>query len=102
MNKHYLDPLFNPRRIAVLTDAGPAADDELVAALAGSKVPVDIVPFGADPAKISIETPVDLAVLRLPSELVAGALEECGRLRIRAALVFAATSPPADGAPTAA
>ncbi|MBK7470416.1 MAG: bifunctional acetate--CoA ligase family protein/GNAT family N-acetyltransferase [Betaproteobacteria bacterium] len=102
MNKHYLDPLFNPRRIVVLTNAGTAADDELVTALAGSKVPVDIVPFGADQAKITIDSPVDLAILRLPPELVAGALEECGRLRIRAAIVFAAASPPADGAPTAA
>ncbi len=102
MNKHYLDPLFNPRRILVLAVAGSEADDEVVEALAGSAVPVEVVVFDAGHSRIAPSAPVDLAVLRLPPELVAGALEECGRLRIRAAIVFAPVTLPADGAATAA
>jgi acetyltransferase len=102
MNKHYLDPLFNPRRILVLAAAGSEADDEVVEALAGSAVPVEVVVFDAGHSRIAPSAPVDLAVLRLPPELVAGALEECGRLRIRAAIVFAPITLPADGAATAA
>jgi acetyltransferase len=102
MNKHYLDPLFNPRRILVLAAAGSQADDELVEALAGSAVPVEVVVFDAGHPRLAPSAPADLAVLRLAPELVAGALEECGRLRIRAAIVFGHGAMPAAGPATAA
>jgi acetyltransferase len=102
MNKHYLDPLFNPRCILVLAAAGSEADDEVIEALAGSAVPVEVVVFDADHSRIAPSAPADLVVLRLPPELVASALEECGRLRIRAAIVFAHGAMPAAGPATAA
>ena len=101
MDKHYLDPLFNPRRIVVLVAAGSDTDDELVHALAGSEVPVEVVVFDAGHSRLAPSSPVDLAVLRLPSEWVAGALEECGRLRIRAVIVFATGAEPPEGAASA-
>jgi acetyltransferase len=96
MEKHYLDPLFNPRRIALMLPVAPdAASDALEVALAGSKVPVTTLRFDpAHPPEVALEA--DLAVLSLPARDVATALEHCVRLHVRAALLLNQSAGAAD------
>ena len=96
MDKHYLTPLFAPQSIVVF--AGNAQDAStqtsqakaLHAALTaqtytGNLVFLDIQTSGtlAELAK----TRADLAIIALPPENVAAALEVAGRIACRAALV---------------
>jgi acetyltransferase len=99
MDKHYLTPLFSPSSIAVL--AGPVDDPAsqtpqaraLLQALraqrfAGTLAFVDIHASGtlADLAGAQ----ADLALIALPPDQVASALELAGRIKCRAALVISA------------
>ncbi len=96
MDKHYLTPLFSPESIVVF--AGKVDEPEtqtlqaraLVASLqgqhfAGTLTFLDIHTTGtlADLA----QTRADLAIIALPHEDVAAALEVAGRIKCRAALV---------------
>jgi acetyltransferase len=91
-NRHYLDPLFNPRRVALFLAPG-AAGDELASALAGASVPVVTIVFEGSETRVDTSERIDLALLRIAPEAVSAALEECARLRIRAAVVFASDEP---------
>jgi acetyltransferase len=92
MDQHYLSPLFSPQSTVVF--AGAAAQtpqaQALVAALkaqpfAGSLAFLDIHTSGtlADLA----QTRADLAIIALPPDDVAAALEVAGRIKCRAAVV---------------
>ena len=97
MDQHYLTSLFAPESIVVFAGATPTADtpgtpqaQALVAALkaqtfAGSLSLLDIHTTGtlADLA----QTRADLAIIALPPEDVAAALEVAGRIKCRSALV---------------
>ncbi len=98
MDKHYLAPLFTPASIVVF-GAEPAADDAtppfsqsqvLSAALRAQRFSgrlhfLDIRSTGtlADLA----QSRADLAIIAMPPEQVAAALEAAGRIRCRAALI---------------
>ena len=112
MDKHYLTPLFSPSSIVVFTGGAERPDDQqgtqtaLARALltnlreggfTGSITPLDIHMTGtlADLA----QSRADLALIALPDEQVAAALEVAGRIRCRAALVLSsglAAAPCAD------
>jgi acetyltransferase len=97
MDKHFLTPLFSPSSIAVL--AGPVDDPAMQTAqarallqalraqrFAGTLAFVDIHASGtlADLA----DAQADLALIALPPDEVASALELAGRIKCRAALVI--------------
>ncbi len=97
MDKHYLTPLFSPNSIAVLAGAldDPASQTPQARILlqslraqrfAGTLTFVDIHATGtlADLAGAQ----ADLALIALPPEQVAAALELAGRIKCRAALVI--------------
>ncbi len=94
MDQHYLSPLFSPQSTVVFAGAAGAGQtpqaQALVAALkaqpfAGSLAFLDIHTSGtlADLA----QTRADLAVIALPPDDVAAALEVAGRIKCRAAVV---------------
>ena len=97
MDKHYLTPLFSPDSIVVFAGKVDAPDTQtaqaraLITSLQGQKFTgtltfLDIHTTGtlADLA----QTRADLAIIALPSEDVAAALEVAGRIKCRAALVI--------------
>ena len=105
MDKHYLTPLFAPESIVVFAgDPALPHDDAsrtpsaraLLKALADST-------FGGNLALLDIGMSgtladlavarVDLAIIALPAEQIASALEVAGRIRSRAALVLSAGLP---------
>ena len=96
MDKHYLTPLFSPSSIAVFAGRLDEPDSQTVQAqvllstlraqrFAGSLVFIDIHASGtlADLA----DAQADLALIALPADQVATALELAGRIKCRAALV---------------
>jgi acetyltransferase len=101
MSEHYLKALFEPRAVVLVGatgegQVGARVLDNLVAG--GFKGAL----FAVDPARASIRgvacvasvgalpQPVDLAVIATPATAVAGAVEECARAGIRAAVVISA------------
>ncbi len=97
MDKHYLTPLFSPTSIVVLAgdrdqpDAQTALARSLLAGLhqggfAGTVTHLNIQTSGtlAD----LVQSRADLALIALPNDQVAAALEVAGRMRCRAALVL--------------
>ena len=97
MDKHYLTPLFMPESIAVIAGKLDHPDGQtpqavaLAAALraqrfSGTLVFLDIHRTGtlADLA----QTRADLAIIALPNEELANALEVAGRIKCRAALII--------------
>ncbi|MDO8774625.1 MAG: bifunctional acetate--CoA ligase family protein/GNAT family N-acetyltransferase [Burkholderiaceae bacterium] len=97
MDKHYLTPLFSPESIVVFAgkvddlDALGLQAQALVTALRGQRFTgsltfLDIYTTGtlADLA----QTRADLAIIALPPEEVAAALEVAGRIKCRAAVVI--------------
>ena len=104
MDKHYLSSLFSPESIVVFAGTADTADGQtaqaraLVAALqaqrfAGKLSFLDIHTTGtlADLA----QTRADLAVIALPPEDVAAALEVAGRIKCRSAVVVSSGIPAA-------
>lgn len=112
MDKHYLTPLFSPASIVVFAGGSDqsgwqsTSQTALARALltglrdggfAGTVTHLDIQMTGtlAD----LVQSRADLAVIALPDDQVAAALEVAGRIRCRAALVLSSGLP---GAPCAA
>jgi len=97
MDKHFLTPLFSPKSIAVFAGNADAPDSQTLQAqalhralvaqrFAGTLVFLDIHASGtlADLGHAQ----ADLAIIALPPEEVASALEIAGRIKCRAALVI--------------
>ena len=104
MDQHYLTPLFSPQSIVVFAGDGgrPESQTALARALlaglrdggfAGTVTHLDIHMTGtlADLA----HSRADLALIALPDDQVAAALEVTGRIRCRAALVLSSGLPAA-------
>jgi len=105
MDKHYLTALFSPASIVVFAGDATQPDGQtryahaLLAALAdegyqGTVTHLDIHMSGtlADLA----HSRADLAIIALPNDQIAAALEVTGRIRCRAALVLSAGLSPTD------
>ncbi|MDO5625906.1 MAG: bifunctional acetate--CoA ligase family protein/GNAT family N-acetyltransferase [Pseudomonadota bacterium] len=99
MDQHYLSPLFEPESIVLFTGPQDAPEQQtpqaraLLAHLAaqpfkGRIVPLDIHTSGtlADLAQAR----ADLAIIALPEDEIAPALELAGRIKVKAALVLSA------------
>ena len=97
MDKHYLTPLFSPDSIAVFAGRLDEPDSQSAQArillstlraqrFSGSLVFIDVHASGtlADLA----DAQADLALIALPADQVATALELAGRIKCRAALVI--------------
>ncbi len=111
MDKHYLTPLFSPASIVVF--AGDPAQPETQTALARAVLD-GLRGEGSSPGKafagaISYfgiqmtgtladlaQSRADLAIIALPHEQIAAALEVAGRIRCRAALVLSTGLPAAE------
>ncbi|OIQ86732.1 succinyl-CoA ligase [ADP-forming] subunit alpha [mine drainage metagenome] len=91
MDKHYLTPLFAPRSIVVFADDSTAQARALRDAL-DPKLYKGHVQFLDVAASGTLEqlgkSRADLAIVALPPEQVAGALEIAGRINCRTALVL--------------
>ncbi len=91
MDKHYLTPLFAPRSIVVFADDSSAAARALRDAL-DPKLYKGHVQFLDAAASGTLEqlgkSRADLAIVALPAEQIAGALEIAGRINCRSALVL--------------
>ena len=87
MEKHFLDPLFNPRRVALFTSAGADAPDPVAQALSSAAVPVDT--FVLDGAELHLDglPRADLAILRVGAEAVPAAIDTAALLGAHAAIV---------------
>ncbi len=100
MDRHYLTPLFAPRSIIAFAgapDAPPtSAARGLRAALASFGGPVQWLDVAMSGTLAELaSTRADLAIIALPAEQTAAALEIAGRVRCRAALVLSAGIAPA-------
>ena len=102
MDKHYLTPLFSPESVVVFSGRLDAPDSQTAQALAltnalraqrflGTLQFLDVRTSGtlADLAQAR----ADLAIIALPTEDVASALEIAGRMACRAALVISNGTP---------
>jgi len=105
MDKHYLTPLFSPTSIVVFS--GPADDPQsrcsaaraLHMALEGSQFdgPVTYLDISMSGTLADLaHSRADLAIIALPHDQIAAALEVAGRIRCRAALVLSASLPAAQ------
>ena len=104
MDQHYLTPLFSPQSIVVFAGDSDQPDSQTALAralltglrdggFAGTVTHLDIHMTGtlADLA----HSRADLALIALPDDQVAAALEVTGRIRCRAALVLSSGLPTA-------
>ena len=99
MDAHFLTPLFSPKSIVVFAHGGSTP---LARALLAE---LETRGFDGPISHLSIEmtgtladlaqSRADLALIALPQEQIAAALEIAGRIRCRAALVLSAGLPPA-------
>jgi len=89
MEKHYLDPLFNPRRVALFTSSSTAATDPVVRALAQCTVPVDTLLLDGAELRLDSLPRADLAVLRVAPDEVAGALDAAALVGAHAVIINA-------------
>ncbi|WP_088282869.1 bifunctional acetate--CoA ligase family protein/GNAT family N-acetyltransferase [Ideonella sp. A 288] len=105
MDKHYLTPLFNPSSIVVFTgarDGGEAPTPYGRALLAALKAgafagPVTTLDIGMSGTLADLaQSRADLAIIALPHDQIAAALEVAGRIRCRAALVLSSGLPASD------
>lgn len=97
-----LDPLFNPRSIAIV---GASDDPNRIGGLpiqflrrhkyAGKIFPVnpkyrEIAGLPCYPSLMEIPEPVDLALIGIPRQLVFGAMKDCGEKKIPFVILFSA------------
>jgi len=105
MDRHYLNPLFEPRSIAVFAgDPGADAPTALARTLrralaasieAGYKGTITWLDIGMTGKLADLASSrVDLALVALPHDQVGAALEIIGRVRCRAAIVLSSQLPP--------
>ncbi len=100
MEKHYLTPLFSPRSIAVLTRAPDPAQPEDAAGAYGSLAlrhlracsytgRIDYFDTGSGDMRAAMAAAApDLALIALPNDELAAALDVAGRSRSKAALIL--------------
>jgi acetyltransferase len=87
MEKHYLDPLFNPRRVALIAGKNIAQDDAARRALTACAVPVDTVELGNAQLRLQELPHADLAILRVSADEVPAAIDAAALLGARAAVL---------------
>ena len=87
MEKHFLDSLFNPRRVALFTNSAFAAHDFCAQSLAPCLVPVDTYMLDGGDLRLDAVARADLAVLRVPAENVEAAIDAAALAGARAAVV---------------
>jgi acetyltransferase len=98
MERHFLDPLFDPRRVAAIVPAvSDAATDALLAGLVAAGDAVRVIRFSGGAAHFDNAGDVDLAIIALPAADVTAALEECVHLHPRAAIVLCPAAGAAEG-----
>lgn len=102
MKLHQLDPLFNPRSIAVLgaSEATDSVGGQVFAKLAGGTFDGEVVPVnpkheevGGRPCYASLRDvpePIDLAVIATPASTVPSIFEDCAAKGVRHAVVISA------------
>jgi acetyltransferase len=102
MDKHYLNPLFSPESIVVFAGDANAPDSQTAAArhllkglqAGGFNGPVTYLDIGMSGTLADLAlSRADLAIVALPHDQVAAALEVTGRIRCRAALVLGSGLP---------
>ena len=90
--RHFLDPLFNPRRVALFTSAAAGPEDATARALAGADVPVDTYILDGAELRLDALPRADLAVLRVAAEAVPAAIDAAALLGARAAILSLPTA----------
>jgi acetyltransferase len=106
VDRHYLTPLFSPRSIVVFAGdperpdpdlplAGTVLRDFRAAGFEGEVTYLDAAMTGT--LSQLAQSRADLAVIVLPHDRIAAALEICGRIRCRVALVLSSGLPVALG-----
>lgn len=100
MGLHSLDPMFNPKSIAVFgaTGDGLSPGDSVIASLrldgfSGDILPISVTRTQIDglpctPAISDLRREIDLAVITGPIDCVPGLLRECGASGIRHAIIL--------------
>ncbi|HLL18419.1 MAG TPA: acetate--CoA ligase family protein, partial [Rubrivivax sp.] len=108
MDRHYLTPLFNPRSLVVFAGdpqatapARGAAQLRQALADSGFEGSIDWLDTRTSGTLADLaQSRADLALIALPPEQALAALEICGRIRCRAALVISGTSGPGSSGGT--
>jgi acetyltransferase len=96
MEKHFLDPLFNPRRVALIAGAGVAADDTARRALETCTVAVDVVELVQAQLRLTDLPRADLVILRVNADEVTAAIDAAAVLGARAAVLPLPSATPAQ------
>jgi acetyltransferase len=99
MERHFLDTLFDPRRVAAILPAGAdIGADAIEAGLTEAGIGVEIIRASGPHAHFDGIANVDLVLIALPAAEIGTALEESARLHPRAAIVLCPTATAAQGA----
>jgi len=112
MDSHYLTPLFAPSSVAVIganerpDSAGRILFENLLASgFKGAVFPVNprhqtVLGRPCYASIKDLEKPVDLAVIATPARTVPEIVEQCGRKKVRAAVVVSSGFTDESGKPT--